>query len=162
MHVLTLLFSFMFAITNTWYKIYDIKSEYTKETVLAGCVSIVIGLFWCSLGVYANLLAGRLFSNPRFKDSVRLHSKTIFKISAAGIMIFLSFTVILMNVVGARHLFASSSCERISLNSLICKFMYVSRVCYSMFSLVWNLMVGVVMLSVCRTHTIGDLTHFFL
>lgn len=155
MHVLTLTFALMFAITNTWYKVYDIISEYTKETVLAGTVSIVIGLYWSILGVYANLLASRLFRNPRFHDSVRLHSKTIFKISAAGIMIVLGTAVIVMNIVGVRSLFDNETCERVSLHFLVCKFMFISRASHSVLALVWNLMVGVVLLSVCRTHTIG-------
>ena len=41
-------------------------------------------IYWCSLGIYANQLAGKLFMNPKFLDSVRLHTKTIFKISAGG------------------------------------------------------------------------------
>ncbi len=36
MRVLTLLFALGFAVTFTWHKVYDIVSEYTKETVLTG------------------------------------------------------------------------------------------------------------------------------
>ena len=46
-------------------------------------------IYWCCLGVYANQLASKLFRNPKFIDSVRLHTKTIFKISAAGIVLHL-------------------------------------------------------------------------
>ena len=40
MHVLTLTLALGFAITFTWHKVYDIASEYTKETVLKGNDSI--------------------------------------------------------------------------------------------------------------------------
>ena len=42
-----------------------------------------------------------------------------------------------------------------SLNPWVCRIMYVSRVIFSVFALVFNSMVGFVVLSVCRTHTIG-------
>ena len=155
MHVLTLLFAFGFAVTHAWYKVYDIVSNDTKETVLRGTVSIAMVLFWCSLGIYANKLAGRLFVTPHFLDSIRLHSKTIFKISAAGITIVLGLAAIILNCFEAKDIFDGSMCRKIVLNIAVCKVLFVTRVICSIFTLIWNLLVAIILLSVCRTHTIG-------
>ncbi len=155
MHMMTVTFGLGFAITNTWYKTYDIISEYTKETALSGSVSIFIGIFWVALGIYSNKLAANLFSNARLLDSVRLHSKTIFKISSAGIMIFLTTSVIVLNNVSAKNMYKDDFCVRVSLNVLVCRILYVTKVVYSVLALVWTLLVSIVLLSVCRTHTIG-------
>ena len=39
----------------------------------------------------------------------------------------------------------------------MCRTLFASRVGYSILNLFWNLIVGFVVLSVCRTHTIGEL-----
>ena len=114
MYALTMTFALGFSITHAWYKVYDIVSDDTKETVLRGSVAIVMVLYWCSLGIYANKLAGRLIMTPKFLDSVRLHSKTIFKISAAGIMVLLGVAQIVINCVATKNIFENPYCEKVS------------------------------------------------
>ncbi|CAH1772979.1 unnamed protein product [Owenia fusiformis] len=155
MFVLTLTFGFGYGITLIWYTFYDIKSEYTKSTVLTGTVSIIIGMIWCSLGIYANHLSYVLFSNSKFLDSVRMHSKTIFKLSSAMLMMILSTTFIIMNNAKNVNILDESFCGKVSLNPIVCYFLYGFRVGFSIFALLWNIMVATVLLSVCRTHTIG-------
>lgn len=155
MHALTMAFAAGFAITHTWFKVYDIVSNETKETVLTGSVSVVLVLYWCSLGIYANRLAGRLFMTPKFLESVRLHSKTVFKISAAGVMVLLGVAEIILNAVANKTMFEDGHCDTVNLTVEVCKALYVFRICCSVLTIIWNLLVGIILLSVCRTHTIG-------
>ena len=70
----------MFTVTFAWFTVYNIASKYTKQTVLKGLVAIAICVYWCTLGIYANRLASNLFASTKFVDSVRLHTRTIFKV----------------------------------------------------------------------------------
>ena len=158
LHVLTLIFAFGYGITNTWYQFYNILSKYTKQTVLIGSVYIIIGLFWCSLGTYSNQLAAKLFSNQKFVDSVRMHTKTVFKISSAGLLFLLSAVGILLNDYHTAGQFDKEYCQNVDLSAWVCHVMFISKVGFSIFTLIWNVLVGIVVLSVCRTHTIGKCT----
>lgn len=157
MHTVTVTCALGYLITNTWYIGHDISSAMTKQTILSGSVLITLGVMWCSMGIYANILASNLFSNRKFVDCVRMHTKTIFKISAAMIMIILSFTLIILNNIRSAEFFTEDHCEtlKVGLNPWVCHIMYVMKVAYSVLCLIWNLLVGIVLLSVCRTHTIG-------
>ncbi len=48
--------------------------------------------------------------------------------------------------------------SQVGIHPVICQVMYIMKVCCLSISLLWNLLVGIVLLSVCRTHTIGKLT----
>ena len=49
-----------YVLSNAWYTSYDISSNYTKTTVIDGCVVILFITLWAALGIYANKLAYRL------------------------------------------------------------------------------------------------------
>ena len=66
-----------------------------------------------------------------------------------------SGTMTMLTSVTASRTFTDAYCHNVSVSAIVCKVMFVSRVGYSVLSLVWNLLVGIVLLSVCRTHTIG-------
>ena len=152
-----------FTITGMVHTVYDIKSEYSRTTLLIGCVNIFIGFGWLSLGIYSQKLAGRLFTNRNFAESVRIHSRTYFKISAAGLLMVLSVAAVTLNCYNDYSVFGPDHCVRIFLHPAVCHVMYGSHVAFSIMSLVWNVLVGCVLLSVCRTHTIGiSLTLAFL
>ena len=155
MHAFTLLFSISFVCSFAWYTVYDIVNIYTKQTVLTGVTAIIIVLYYCTLGIYANKLAAKLFSSQKFVDSVRLHTRTIFKVSAAGLMIILTVTITVVDNYASAYHFRDEHCKNVSVPVIVCKIMYVSRVGYSFFNGLWNLLVSIVLLSVCRTHTIG-------
>ena len=161
LYILTLLFAAAFSVSHTWYIIYDIINIYTRQTVLTGLVTIAMVLYWCALGVYANQLASKLFNSPKFVDSMRMHTRTVFKVSAAGILVVVGATMTLITSITASQTFSSEYCHNVSVSVVVCKVMFVSRVGYSVFSLVWNLLVGTVLLSVCRTHTIGESSNQF-
>ena len=161
LYILTLLFAAAFSVSHTWYIIYDIINIYTRQTVLTGLVTIAMVLYWCALGVYANQLASKLFNSPKFVDSMRMHTRTVFKVSAAGILVVVGATMTLLTSITASQMFSSDYCHNVSVSVVVCKVMFVSRVGYSVFSLVWNLLVGIVLLSVCRTHTIGESSNQF-
>ncbi|KAK2153833.1 hypothetical protein LSH36_284g03009, partial [Paralvinella palmiformis] len=155
MIVLTVLFAITYIVSFIWYIAYDIVNEYTKQTVLTGVFSIVMVIYWASLGVYANKLAARLFSSQKFIDSVRLHSRTVFKVSAAGLMIIIAIASTILNNYTSATLYNGERCQNLTVSREVCYVMFGARLGYSIFSLIWNLLVGIVLLSVCRTHTIG-------
>ena len=156
LHIFTVTFAIFRIVTLTWYKIFDIKSTYSKETALSGCVNIIMTWFFSVLGIYGNLLARNLFLSPTFLDNVRLHSKTIVKLNTSVIMILLATTVVCLNDWQMFYLWPDEYCENIEVSPIVCKSAYVSHVAFSVFSLFWNLIVGITLLSVCRTHTIGE------
>ena len=69
------------------FTIFDISSKNTKTTAHIGFISLLIGFGWLSLGIYSFRLAGRLFGNPDFAASIRTHSRTLFKISSAALLV---------------------------------------------------------------------------
>ncbi|XP_064652183.1 uncharacterized protein LOC135502918 isoform X2 [Lineus longissimus] len=154
-YVLTLTFALTFAAANIWFLVYDIISITTRQTVLTGTVEMLIVIGWSSLGVYANGLAYNLFTNKPMLQSVRMHSKTIFKINSAGLMAILGVIFITLNNYSNFEEFYEHSCTKLGVNPWVCHLKYAARMGHSILSLVWNLLVGIVVLSVCRTHTIG-------
>ena len=155
MYVITLAFAILYIITSTWYTVYDILSIRTKQTVLTGSLSIVGEIYWCTLGIYANKLASKLFSNPRFVNIVRMHSKTFFKVSAAVLLILLGLVEVIIQNIQNKHVLQDNHCLKVNVNPVVCHLMFGAHVGYSCIMLLWNLLVGIVLLSVCRTHTIG-------
>ncbi|XP_064597182.1 uncharacterized protein LOC135463710 [Liolophura sinensis] len=155
LHVLTLTFGLTFLVTYTWHKVYDIVSIMTKSTVLTGMVEIVICICWVSLTIYANKCAARLFSSKNFIRSVRLHSKTIFKVSAVGLMGILGVSFMTVNSYHAVSTFQDEHCLSVNLSFVVCKIVYPARVSFNIFGIIWNMIVAAVLLSVCRTHTVG-------
>ncbi len=152
---LTVLSAIGFILCFSWVTAADIRNEFTKQTVLLGCVAIIGAIYFTCLGIYANRLAAVLLSNQRFVDSVRLHTRTVFKVSAAGLLIIISVANMVLNNYRTRLLYPGSRCENITLSGSLCHAMFGLKVGYSSFCLLWNLLVGLILLSVCRTHTIG-------
>lgn len=155
LQAMTLLLACMFSVTGMIHTVYDIKSSYSQTTLTIGCSNILLGFGWICLGLYSQKLAGRLFSNRNFSESVRIHSRTFFKISAIGLVTFLSVTMIILNCYTDFSVFGPNTCDKIFLHNSICHIMYASHVAFSTMSLFWNLLVCCVLLSVCRTHTMG-------
>lgn len=152
----------VFSSTGMLHTVYDIRSSVSKTTLTIGCSNILIGFGWVCLGLYSQRLAGRLFSNRNFSQSVRIHSRTFFKISAVGLVIFLSVGMIVLNCYMDYSVFGPHNCDAIFIHNSICHIMYISHVTFSTISLIWNLLVCCVLLSVCRTHTIGIYRELFL
>ncbi|KAK7091847.1 hypothetical protein V1264_009475 [Littorina saxatilis] len=155
LHILTLIAALTFAIPGGWYTVYDIKSKYSKTTVLIGTVQMIIGFAWACLGVYAHNLAGRLFSNKNFVECVRIHSKTFLKISVSWLTLILGVLVVGVNCYEAAPIFGDSTCGTAQIEILVCQVFYVGRVVYAVLMILWNFIVVYVLFSVCRTHTIG-------
>lgn len=155
LHMATLMFAFMFSVTGAWYIVFDVRSNYTRTTVLVGLVSIVIGFGWVSIGVYANNLAARLISNKNFGENVRMHSRTIFKVSSAGLLFILCLGLVSVNIYHTYIQFNLHPCKQIRINNAICLVNMIGKTGFGFLALIWNCLVGFVLLSVCRTHTIG-------
>ncbi|XP_014781119.1 uncharacterized protein LOC106876890 isoform X1 [Octopus bimaculoides] len=155
LHMLTLTFAFSFSVASAWYIVLDVLSNYTRTTVLIGSVSILIGFSWVAIGIYANDLAGRLISNKNFADSVRMHSRTVFKISSTGLLFLISLVLMCVNSYHSWINFQAESCQQIGVTNALCLIAFSCKVSFGVFALIWNCMVGFILLSVCRTHTIG-------
>ncbi|XP_062582443.1 uncharacterized protein LOC134244189 [Saccostrea cucullata] len=155
LHAVTLFLATVFSVTGMVHTVYDIRSSYSQTTLTIGLSNIMLGFGWICLGLYSQKLAGRLFSNRNFSESVRIHSRTFFKVSAIGLVTFLSVAMIVLNCYSDFHIFGPNNCDKIFLHNSICHIMFASHVAFSTMSLIWNLLVCCVLLSVCRTHTMG-------
>lgn len=167
--------------TNAWYCLYAVMSRHTRSDILDGTVKIMVMTFFCGLGVYSHRLAYRLFVHPKFLDMLRLHSKSVMKLNAAFLLfIILGSFVIVLNVATADYsysyknnasLFNEGSnppepisnatttylnpCQIVDIQVEICQIYWFSQMIFSIFFLVWNLLVAVVLVSVARTQTIN-------
>ena len=68
-------------VTQIWYNGYDISSDLTQTDILDGTAIVIMVSLFISIGVYAHRLAYRLFVHPKFLDMMRLHAKTVVKVS---------------------------------------------------------------------------------
>lgn len=115
----------------------------------------VVLFYFYFKGIYANDLAGRLISNKSFADSVRMHSRTVFKISSTGLLFLISLALMCVNSYHSWINFQTESCQQIGVTNALCLIAFSCKVGFGVFALIWNCMVGFILLSVCRTHTIG-------
>ncbi|WAR16344.1 hypothetical protein MAR_030938 [Mya arenaria] len=152
---ITLLSALVFTGLGVLFTVYDIASKHSKTTAHIGFISLLIGFAWLCLGIYSFKLAGRLLGDDDFAASVRRHSRTLFKINTAFLLIFLGLGFTGMNLYNAYITFDTDRCNTIGLHYLVCHIMVIGRAVFSVFAMNWNLIVGCVLMSVCRTHTIG-------
>ncbi|CAD5114927.1 DgyrCDS3957 [Dimorphilus gyrociliatus] len=89
-HVFTVSLAILFIVLHSWFEVYNIISSETRQTTLKGFVSIFLTVYWSTLGVYSHNLAGRLLAAPAIAQSVRLHTKTVFKLNSAGVLMVLA------------------------------------------------------------------------
>ena len=68
-------------VTQVWFNGYDIASDMTETDILDGTAIIVMVTLHISLGIYAHRLAHRLFIQPKIFDMMRLHAKTMVKVT---------------------------------------------------------------------------------
>lgn len=155
LHILTFASALTFAVSHMWFVIFDILSPNTPIDIANGTVSIFLIVLWGSFGFYAKNLSGRLFRHPQFLRDIRMHSRTIFKINAAILFFLLGAIFIGTNDYEGYHSFLNETCEKVELYPIVCKLQFLSRVIFSVFALIWHSLVSFVMISVCRTHTIG-------
>jgi len=135
--------------------------------------------FFCGLGVYSHRLAYRLFVHPKFLDMLRLHSKSVMKMNAAFLLfIILCSFVTVLNVSTISYSYGYNynvsllnedpspptplsnatvlnPCQQVEIQVEICQIYWASQMIFSLFFLVWNLLVAVVLVSVARTQTIN-------
>jgi len=157
--------------TNLAYQVSAVTSNFTKTDLLDGMVSVMVMSYFCGLGVYSHRLGYRLFVHPKFLDMMRLHSKTVFKLNAAFLLfLILSMFVIILNVASVSSIYPRQDnitdltnttnqdyinpCQLAQMNVAICQTFWISQIIFSLFFLVWNLLVSVVLVSVARTQTI--------
>ncbi|KAH9492605.1 hypothetical protein Btru_024042 [Bulinus truncatus] len=166
LHILTLLAALSFGASGLVFNVLDSLSSFYKTSILVTIAKSIIGLYWIGIGIYANSLAARLFSNKRMIDCIRLHSKTFLKISSSIIVVLLSVAVVATNLYTNTYLLddehmgnktkpMDSNCASLGKNMLLCQIYFGSKVVYSFLCLTWNLLVACIYLSVCRTHTIS-------
>lgn len=151
----TLLSAFTFCLCNMWYEVKAIMVNHNRQDALHRCVSIFVVLAWCSFGIYGRRLARRLFSHPSFLRDIRMHAKTVFKINAAALAFVAGVVFVVSSCYNARDTLEPSKCAISGAPWGLCLARFVSRIVFSVFTLVWNGLVCVVLVSVCRTHTIG-------
>ncbi|XP_023217565.1 uncharacterized protein LOC111619963 [Centruroides sculpturatus] len=155
LHMLTFASALTFAVSHMWFVIFDILSPNTPIDIANGTVSIFLIVCWGSFGFYAKNLSARLFRHTQFLRDIRMHSRTIFKINAAVLFFLLGAIFISTNDYDGFHSYLNETCEKVELYVIVCKLQFLSRVIFSVFALIWHSLVSFVLISVCRTHTIG-------
>ena len=169
--------------TNAFYSGYDITSVHTPTDILDGIVLVLMVTLYCGIGVYSHRLAYRLFVHPKFLEKVRLHSKTVMKMNAA-LIVFLTIAlfVVVQNLALEKYLWGHvatgngtvvqalakngsnndvpmNPCQKVQIPLEICQSFFLFQFVYSLFFLLWNALVALVLISVARTHTI-DIRRF--
>jgi hypothetical protein len=91
LYVITLFSALTFTFLGVLFVVYDVASKNSSTTVHIGFMSLLIGFGWLCLGIYSFRLAGRLFGDEDFAASIRTHSKTLFKINSAILLILCGF-----------------------------------------------------------------------
>eukprot|EP00092_Neocalanus_flemingeri_P021440 GFUD01023246.1.p1 GENE.GFUD01023246.1~~GFUD01023246.1.p1 ORF type:complete len:436 (+),score=65.88 GFUD01023246.1:156-1463(+) len=175
--ILSLLTSVSATITfllNAWFSGHDIVSEHTRSDILDGTVSIMLTSFFCCLGVYSQRLASRILVHPKFLDMLRLHSKKVVKVNSAFLIgILLSSLSAILNISSFNKTYPYNQnftfsdqiindtdstlvnpCQLVEVQVEICQIFWISQMIYSIFFLIWNLLIAVVLVSVARTQTI--------
>eukprot|EP00092_Neocalanus_flemingeri_P002896 GFUD01003098.1.p1 GENE.GFUD01003098.1~~GFUD01003098.1.p1 ORF type:complete len:432 (-),score=56.95 GFUD01003098.1:61-1356(-) len=173
--ILSLLTSVSATITfllNAWFSGHDIVSEHTRSDILDGTVSIMLTSFFCCLGVYSQRLASRILVHPKFLDMLRLHSKKVVKVNSAFLIgILLSSFLAILNISSFDKTYHYNQKFTLNLNDTentlvnpcqlaevqveICQLLWTSQMIYSIFFLIWNLLIAVILVSVARTQTIN-------
>jgi len=179
LHILTFGSATGLFCTNAWWCLYSVMSKHTRNDILDGTVTIMVMTFFCGLGVYSHRLAYRLFVHPKFLDMLRLHSKSVMKMNAAFLLfIILCSFVTVLNVSTISYSYGYNynvsllnedpspptplsnatvlnPCQQVEIQVEICQIYWASQMIFSLFFLVWNLLVAVVLVSVARTQTIN-------
>ena len=155
----TIICAFIYTFFGMWYTAYDILSDNTGTTVHIGFVTLFIGFCWCCMGMYSYRLAGKLLTNKHFASSMRIHSRTVFKVPASALLTLCVLGFTGLNIYRSYvSVYVEDHCSEIGVFRIICHLMFVSRSAFSVVGAIWNLFVGCILLSVTRTHTIGK-TH---
>ncbi|XP_069705630.1 uncharacterized protein [Periplaneta americana] len=155
LYLLTFVSALGYIISSIWYCISGIAANKNHSAQLEATVTVLVTALWCALGIYANKLAYRLFGHRKFLTMLRLHSKTVFKLNAALVVLVLWTSFIVLHNLGTMSYWIGTPCFNRSINRVVCQVRYVCQVVFSVFALVWNVLVAVVVISVCRTHTIS-------
>merc|ERR1711936_1186922 len=162
-------------VLNTLFSSYDIVSEHTRSDILDGAVSTMLTSFFCGLGVYSQSLAYRLLVHSRILKLLRLHSKKVVMVNSAMVIgTLLSCLAAILNISTVpsayqynynytypAHLDNTTEnthvnpCQVVELPVVICQVLWTSQMIYSIFFFIWNLLIALVLVSVCRTQTIN-------
>ena len=177
LHAITLFSGGGMLLTRVWFSGYDIQTDTTETNILDGFVAVLMVTLFVTLGVYAQRLAHRLFDHPQIMENMRLHSKTVAKVNAALLtfICMIGFVFVVnwgtfnytyfydsnFNMTNfdkktdSANISAYNPCQTVGIPVEICQVLYFSQLVFSVFFLLWNGMVAVVLISVARTHTIS-------
>jgi len=181
--VITIILCLLYGTTHTVFLVFNAKSSKTTLTTIEAALQNLNCFFGISLGIYANRLAVKLVGNQKLLDSIRMHTKSVLKIRASNwaLILILGFLAsdfydrymeiikrpeivpqpVVPTTVPMKMEFQTyaqgyvTSCKNVGLPQFVCTLDVYARLCFSIFAGLWNLLVLIVILSICRTHTIG-------
>ncbi|CAG0920961.1 unnamed protein product [Notodromas monacha] len=140
---------------NFWFSIFNTASQKTKDDVVDGFVSVLVSMSWVALGLYARRLAHKLLNSKLIVPLIRLHARTVFRLNAALVLAALLLAFLSLSILSAAGVWQDVTCQTVDVTVALCKIRFLSRLIFSMLFFLWNLLVGVVMISLCRTHTLN-------
>ncbi|XP_046639130.1 uncharacterized protein LOC124320331 [Daphnia pulicaria] len=137
-------------------KVAGSRQKYHTD-VMDGIAMVSLTIFWCLLGLYAKNLAYRLYNSSKFLEMVRLHAKTILKVNAAFVFFLLMTTFVAVHNISAYYYWYADreTCSTAGISPILCQIRFIALCVFSIFAILWNSLVGIVLLSVCRTNTMG-------
>ncbi|KAI9553997.1 hypothetical protein GHT06_019268 [Daphnia sinensis] len=133
-------------------------SQATHHTdVMDGIAMVSLTVFWCLLGLYSKNLAYRLYNSSKFLEMVRLHAKTVLKVNAAFVFFLLMTSFVAVHNISAYYTWYADqeTCAAAGITPILCQIRFIAMCIFSVFAILWNSLVGIVLLSVCRTNTMG-------
>lgn len=151
-YLFTMLSGLIFAITNIWYLIGDALSEKTNTTLFSKSVTVVLSLIWSTFGTYSINVLYNLFITKDLEDSIRLKTKSYFKIPASLLLIILIgiFLYSLFKETNSNDV----ECVKIELHIAICNIKYYFMYIYGILTIFWTYLVALTIMIINRTNTI--------
>ncbi|XP_067933867.1 uncharacterized protein [Watersipora subatra] len=154
--VVSVFLSLGFLVLTLLYTVYDIKSAKTTQTVTTGLFGAFIILLWIAMTIYGNRLGKRILKSATFVDSLRVHSKTVFKIPATLLLFLMGLAALAIEGFRSYEFYWDmKGCVKVDLDGTICRVLFIFKVLQMITCLTFNICIAAAVLSICRTHTIG-------
>ncbi|XP_071854738.1 uncharacterized protein [Apostichopus japonicus] len=153
--ILTVSSGLIYLISTGVFYYFDVNNSKTSFDALSYFITVIMAFGFFFIGLYGNKLAHKLFSNRVFVQSLRLHSRTVLKISAPILLCAVGLGFLVLFEISNKTIYRDNYCEKINLPPMLCHFRYVSQIIFAFLAFLWNFLIALICFSACRTHTIA-------
>lgn len=156
--LLTILSGILYLVSTAVYYYFDVINTQTAFDALSYFITVIMAFGFFFIGLYGNTLARKLLSNRVFVQSLRLHSRTVLKISAPIVLSVIGVGLLVLFEVSNQKIYRNEYCKKINLPPMLCHFRYIAQILFAILAFLWNFLIALICFSACRTHTIGEFT----